>query len=42
LVTRAQSASQIIGASVQGTRGDAVGTVQDLLIGQDGKVQANS
>jgi sporulation protein YlmC with PRC-barrel domain len=38
--TRGQSASQLIGASVQGTSGDTVGTVQDVLIDQSGKVSA--
>jgi sporulation protein YlmC with PRC-barrel domain len=35
-----QSASQIIGATVHGTQGDTVGTVQDLMIGPQGSITA--
>jgi sporulation protein YlmC with PRC-barrel domain len=35
---RGTSVSEIIGASVQGTDGQNVGTVQDILINQSGKV----
>jgi sporulation protein YlmC with PRC-barrel domain len=34
------SASQIIGATVQGTQGDTVGTVEDVLIDANGAVSA--
>jgi sporulation protein YlmC with PRC-barrel domain len=37
---RGHSVSQLIGASVQGTGGEAVGTVQDIVIDDSGKVAA--